>query len=158
MIRIAATRIVVGVGLAVWLALGAGAPAWAQVCHEECSDYYEGQCSQYTTTCTNPEPPKPSYGAIAYGRKSQVYGYSYGWGDQDKAESVAMENCAKNGKDCEVMVWFDRKCGAVAARSDSTIAYWGLGDGAGAANSQAMSQCAKDGGKSCEVKVSHCSR
>lgn len=145
-------------GTSVVLALSLSAPARAQVCHEECSDYYEGTCSQYTTTCTNPEPPKPSFGAIAYGRKSGAWGYSYGWGDRDKAESVAIENCGKNGKDCEVMVWYDRKCGAVAARSDTTAAYWGLGDGAGAANSQALSQCTKDGGKNCEVKVSKCSR
>lgn len=140
------------------LALGAAAPARAQVCHEECSDYYEGQCSQHTTTCTNPEPPKPSYGAIAYGKKSQAYGFSYQWGSQDKAESVAMQNCAKNGNDCEVMVWFDRKCGAVAAPAGSTAAYWGLGDGAGAARGEALRQCTKDGGKNCAVKVSQCSR
>jgi hypothetical protein len=145
-------------GTGMLLALGLAAPAHAQVCHEECSDYYEGQCSQHTTTCTNPEPPKPAFGAIAYGRNSGAFGYSYGWDSQAKAESVAMENCGKNGKDCEVMVWFDRKCGAVAARSDSTAAYWGLGDGAGAANSQALSQCTKDGGQNCEVKVSQCSR
>ncbi len=145
-------------GASALLALSAAAPARAQVCHEECSDYYEGQCSQHTTTCTNPEPPKPAFGAIAYGRKSGAFGYSYGWGDQDKAESVAMENCGKNGNDCEVMVWFDRKCGSVAAPSNSTAAYWGLGDGAGDANSHALSQCTKDGGQNCEVKVSQCSR
>jgi Domain of unknown function (DUF4189) len=144
-------------GFAVALALGWHAPAWAQDCTTTCDEYDNGTCVIERHTCTF-EPPKPSYGAIAYGRKSGAYGYSHGWGDQAKAESVAMENCAQHGSDCEVMVWFDRKCGAVAARSDSTIAYWGLGDGAGAANSQAMSQCTKDGGRGCEVKVSHCSR
>jgi hypothetical protein len=145
-------------GAGVLLVLSFAAPARAQVCHEECSDYYEGQCSQHTTTCTNPEPPKPAFGAIAYGRKSGAFGYSYSWGDQAKAESVAMENCGKNGNDCEVMVWFDRKCGAVAARSDSDAAYWGLGDGAGAARTNAINKCTQNGGQNCTVKVSQCSR
>ena len=145
-------------GAVVLLALGVAAPARTQVCETYCSDYYEGRCSAHETKCTNPEPPRPSYGAIAYGRKSGAYGFSYKWDSKSNAESVAMQNCAKRGTDCEVMVWFDRKCGAVAARANGTTAYWGLGDGVGAARAQAMRQCTKDGGKNCEVKVSQCSR
>ena len=143
----------IGLLAAVW-----HAPARAQVCNTTCSMYQEGECVEHTTTCTTPPPPPPAYGAIAYGKKSGAWGYSYHWDSRAKAESVAMENCSKNGNDCEVMVWFQRECGAVAAPADAGAAYWGLGDGEGAAREEAMRQCTKDGGKGCEVKVSQCSR
>ena len=133
-------------------------PAHAQVCSTECSNYYQGNCIEHKQTCVTPPPPKPSYGAIAYGRKSQAFGYSFQWDSQAKAESVAMQNCAKNGADCEILVWYDRKCGAVVARADSTVAYWGLGDTVGQARTTAMSQCTEAGGRQCTLKVSQCSR
>jgi hypothetical protein len=148
-----------GVGLAVLLVFSGSAPTWAQACSFSCSNYIEGQCSEYTTTCNGtPSAPRPSYGAIAYGRKSGAYGYSHSWDSEAKAESVATQNCAQHGSDCEVMVWFERKCGAVAGRSDSTIAYWGLGNSDSEARNVAMSQCTKDNGRQCEVKVSQCSK
>jgi hypothetical protein len=130
--------------------------ASAQVCETTCSRYEEGECVEHTETCTTPPPPE-SYGAIAYGRGSGAFGYSFHWGSRDKAEQVALQNCAQHGDDCEVMVWFDRRCGAVAA-SDEQDAYWGLGDGDAAARDAAMSECAKAGGHSCEIQVSQCSR
>ncbi len=151
-------RVITGAALLLALSAGMGAPAQAQVCTTTCSMYEEGECVEYTHTCETPAPPKPAFGAIAYGRKSGAWGYSYNWESRDRAQNEAMKNCAQNGNDCEVMVWFDRECGAVAARGDSDAAYWGLGDGEGAAREEAMRQCAKDGGKQCEVKVSRCSR
>lgn len=149
---------IVAMVLGAMAALCVGAAAQAQVCTTTCSMYEEGQCVEYEHSCETPEPPKPSYGAIAYGKKSQAYGFSYQWDSEAKAESEALKNCAKNGPDCEIMVWFERRCGAVAARSDGKYAYWGLGDGEGAAREEAMRQCTKDGGQGCEVKVSQCSR
>jgi hypothetical protein len=101
--------------------------------------------------------PARSFGAIAYGRASKAWGESYKWESQRKAESVAMQNCAKHGNDCEVMVWFERKCGAVAAGEGAT-AYWGLGDSDGEARADAQSKCAKASGSDCEVQVSRCSK
>ena len=70
---------------------------------------------------------------------------------------MALQNCAAHGKDCEVMVWFEFKCGAVVS-GKGTSAYWGLGDGAGAARADALGKCTKDGGgKACAVQVSECS-
>jgi hypothetical protein len=157
--NIEAVQTTFGVGMAILLVLSGAAPAWAQACSFSCSNYIEGQCSEYTTSCSGtPSAPGPSYGAIAYGRKSGAYGYSYSWDSEAKAESVATQNCAKNASDCEVMVWFERKCGAVAARSDSSVAYWGLGNNDSEARSVAISQCTKDNGRQCEVKVSRCSK
>jgi hypothetical protein len=133
-------------------------PASAQICSTMCSRYEEGECVEYEHSCVNEPAPSPSFGAIAYGKGSDAFGFSYGWNSQAKAEAVAMQNCAQHGSDCEVMVWFDRRCGAVAARSDHKYVYWGLGDGDGAARSVALNQCTKDHGPSCTVKVSKCSR
>jgi hypothetical protein len=99
----------------------------------------------------------PSFGAIAYGRGSGAWGSSYQWDSREKAESTAMANCQKYAKDCEVMVWFSDQCGAVAAE-DGGDAYWGLGDGEGAAREDAMNKCAKGGGRNCQVQASQCSR
>jgi hypothetical protein len=112
-------------------------------------------------TCTpgssTPSAPAASYGAIAYGRTSKAWGYSYHWGSRAKAESVAMQKCAQNGNDCEVMVWFMRKCGAVAS-GGGTTAFWGLGNNDGQARADAQNKCMNSGGKDCEVQVSQCSK
>lgn len=145
--------------LGVLLALTASAPARA-LCFNStmCSRYDQGQCVEYTThSCPNPPPPPPSYGAIAYGRASGAWGSSYRWDSQAKAESVAMRNCAEHGDDCEVMVWFKEKCGAVAS-GEGTTAFWGLGDSDGQARADAQSKCVNGGGKACEVQVSQCSK
>lgn len=126
-------------------------------CQTTCSRYEEGQCVETSKFCT-PIPPSHSYGAIAYGRESKAYGYSYRMSSQADAERTAMQKCAEKGTDCEMMVWFDFKCGAVTAHPDSKTAYWGWGDGEGEARANAMTQCMNDGGGKCEVKVSQCSR
>ncbi len=138
-------------------ALAAVAPARAQVCTTTCSAYIQGECSENTTTCTTPPPPKPNFGAIAYGPTSKAWGYSFGWDSQAQAESTAMKSCAGNGNDCEVAVWYQRECGAVVSDSGTTY-YWGVGDGTGAAVSEAQSTCKKDGGKICHPEVAECSR
>jgi hypothetical protein len=147
--------------LAAAVILAAIAPARSQVCSTTCSDYYEGHCVQHTTSCTTGPSgsagPAASYGAIAYGRTSAAWGYSYRWGSRAKAESVAKKNCAPNGNDCEVVVWFEHKCGAVAA-SDASDAFWGLGDSEDQAGAEAKSKCVAGGGTNCAVQVSHCSR
>ncbi|MFI5382339.1 MAG: DUF4189 domain-containing protein, partial [Tepidisphaerales bacterium] len=68
----------------------------------------------------------------------------------------ALQNCAQHGNDCEVMVWFEHKCGAVAA-GDGTDAFWGLGDSDGEARAEAQNKCVSGGGANCEVQVSQCS-
>ena len=85
--------------------------ARAQVCQTICSNYIEGECSEHTTTCSTPAQPSASWGAIGYSRTTGSYGYSYSWGSQSKAESVAVKNCTKYAKDCEAIVWFNHQCG-----------------------------------------------
>ncbi len=149
--------------LGVLLVLAAGAPARVQAyCPNECKriDPEHGYCIEFgpvSPGCTESSAPAPSYGAIAYGRTSRAWGYSNRWGSQVKAESVAMNNCAQHGNDCEVMVWFERKCGAVAS-GEGTTAFWGLGESDGQARADAQNKCVQGGGKVCEVQVSQCSQ
>ena len=138
--------------------LTAQGSARAEVCHSECGQYIEGRCVKYVERCTDDNAlPSPRYGAIAYDRHSGAYGYSYNWESRIKAEAVAMRNCEQQGSDCEVMVWFDRQCGAVAANGDGGAAYWGLGDTKNAAKAAALRKCERAHGERCEVKVARCS-
>jgi serine/threonine-protein kinase len=145
------------VRLIVLIASGfASVAASAQFCSTTCSRYEEGECVEHTKTCTNPSAPSESYGAIAYSRTSGSYGTSYKWSSRAKAESVAMQNCAKYAKDCEATVWFNHKCGAVSADPGPT-AFWGLGNTIGQARAVAQQECMKGGRKGCTVEVSACS-
>lgn len=107
--------------------------------------------------CKDTTAPAPRYGAIAYGRTSGAWGSSYQWDSRAKAESTAMQNCKEHGDDCEVMVWFHDKCGAVAA-TDGDTPFWGLGDSEEQARADAQSKCADGGGRGCEVQASQCSK
>lgn len=148
-------RGIAAAALGVLLALLASAPARALCVNSTaCSRCDQGHCVQYTThTCPNSPPPPPSYGAIAYGRTSTAWGFSDHWDSQAKAESVAKENCAQRGEDCEPIVWFKNQCGAVA----SGVA-WGLGGSDGQARAAAQEKCVEGGGKNCEVQTSVCSK
>ena len=130
--------------------------AQAQVCQTTCSNYIEGQCSEHTTTCSTPAGPTASWGAIAYSCTTGSYGDSFSWGSQSKAESVALQNCTKNAKDCEATVWFNHQCGAVSSDPGPT-AFWGLGNTVSQARAAAQSRCMKGGRKGCEVQASTCS-
>jgi len=141
--------------LGAFLAL-AGA-AHAQNCSTTCDEYDQGECVHQTEHCTY-TPPPPDFGAIAYGRKSQAWGDSYNWDTRAQAEDEALKNCQAHGNDCELMVWFQRQCGAVVS-GKGTNAYWGIGDGIGAARGAALDKCTKDGGgKDCTVQHAACSR
>jgi hypothetical protein len=144
------------------LSLFAAGAAFAQVCETYCWRYDQGECAEYAQRCTSPSGPsgpssRRSYGAIAYDRAHGASGYSDSYGSRSKAESAAMSECAKYAKDCDVAVWFENKCGAVAADSNPTE-YWGLGDTDRAARAAALNECVKDGRKGCKIFQSHCSK
>ena len=141
--------------LGVMLALTGSATALEQ-CETYCSRYEQGQCVEHAQRCTY-TPPAPLFGAIAYGRKSEAWGDSYSWGSREEAEKVALQICAQKGDDCEILVWFDRQCGAVAT-GENGAPFWGLGDGIGAARGSALAKCSESGSKNCDVKASTCSR
>lgn len=141
-----------------FVAISAGVHAQIGACNSYCGRYESGQCVEtvYQSCPSHSSGPTNSFGAIAYGRGSRAYGYSYSWGSRQKAENVAMGNCKPHGNDCEVMVWFQRKCGAVSWGGGST-AYWGLGGSIAQAQADAQNKCAQDGRRDCQIQVSRCS-
>ncbi len=115
-------------------------------------------CSGMTATCSTQcrSSGTKAYGAIAYSKKTEGYGYSDHWNDQKKAEKMALQYCSERGPGCKVMVWFYDSCGAVAADGKKTG--WGQDFSEGAARKNALESCQKSGGKNCAVAVSHCSK
>lgn len=91
------------------------------------------------------------------GAKSKAWGTSYQWRTRAEAERKALTKCSEHGKDCEMIVWFEHSCGAVATGEVDNI-YWGLGDGEGAARKNAINKCVQGGGRNCTVWVSQCSK
>ncbi|HEX5211803.1 MAG TPA: DUF4189 domain-containing protein [Pseudolabrys sp.] len=140
------------------LALIVSMPAQALTCMQ----YIEGRCVSYRSDV--PDRPSPgggarstaSYGAIAYDRGSHAWGVSHNWGNRARAELEAMKKCGEHGKDCEVMVWFDRKCGAVTSGNGGT-AFWGLGNNEGQARAEATKKCEDGGGSTCVMQAYQCS-
>jgi hypothetical protein len=134
----------------------------ASGCWSARSDENVSYCSGVQATCSSrcrdegPGGGGQVYGAIAYSKKKGVYGYSYGWNSQKKAEAVALKNCKDSGPGCKSVVWFYNSCAAVA--SDGPHVTWGQADTASAAIKDAVDKCNKTlfHGK-CENKVYSCS-
>ncbi len=121
--------------------------------------YCSGTQARCSTDCRH-AAPADSWGAVAYGSANGAFGYSHGWDTEEKAKSVAVTECTKNGTGCEAIVWFSRSCGAVAA--DGETVGWGRDDSETTARNAAISSCKKTSPKlgldSCEIKASHCSK
>ena len=96
------------------------------------------------------------WGAIAYSAKDKGAGWSFGWNDLNKAKNEAMNRCSKQGAACQLWVWFDNSCGAVAA--DGAIVTWGTANAKTDADQRALLECRKAGGKNCVIAAAACSR
>jgi hypothetical protein len=96
------------------------------------------------------------WGAIAYSAKDKGFGYSDGWPDLARAKKTALENCSKHGAACQLWIWYNRECDALAA--DGEKVGWGTSSAKQAADQRALAECTKGGGKKCAIQVSQCSR
>lgn len=95
-----------------------------------------------------------NFGAIAYDRKTNAYGVAWDLPSQNAANQRALNECARNGKSCAVVVQFANQCAAYAlGQGDS----WGYGTGGSRAVAESAAQfyCNKNG-KSCQIKVWGC--
>jgi serine/threonine-protein kinase len=95
------------------------------------------------------------YGAIAYGKSSLRYGYSFDAGSRYDAESRALSECG--AADCAVVVWFVNACGALARSTHGQIG-WGWAATREQAESIALGYCEKESGGRypCSVLVWAC--
>lgn len=119
-------------------------PGWD--CNSRLNDCYR--------TCNN-DRASASYGAIAYGKSSQAWGYSYGYDDSAGAQRKAMSTCRPNGNDCAIVSTFSDGCAAVAAAEGPGYAV-AQGKTEEAAKGQALKLCGAGGIKGCEIQVWSC--
>jgi Domain of unknown function (DUF4189) len=100
---------------------------------------------------------RSGYGAIAYSPSNRSWGESYGYGSRNDAERHAVKECSSEARDCELAVWFNGQCGAVAGDDNGA---WGAGLGPTPelALRDAMASCAKNNGKDCELERVTCTR
>jgi len=96
------------------------------------------------------------YGAIAYSPSTGANGWSNKSDTREEAENTALKECGKRASDCEIEVWFDDKCGAVAAGEKEVS--WGLGNTAREAQLSALEKCRQGEDHKCELRASVCSR
>lgn len=143
--------------------IGASTPVLGY-CPTECKriDPKVGYCIEFgpvgagcTENSTGSANIGGSYGAIAYSPASGEFGYSDKYANRAQAESRAKQECGKS--DCQVVVWYYNKCGALATDDDGA---WGAdnGDDGARANQAALAKCAEEHGKNCKVIASYCSR
>jgi hypothetical protein len=126
-----------------------------------CSAYPLGSSSQRACqdrcmefNCKN-RPVYP-WGAIAYSKPDKAAGWAYEQVDKSTAESVAMQNCRKQGgAQCQLVTSFQRTCASVAASGN----FVGVGTAGNRDSAQkaALEQCARSGGKNCETQAWVCS-
>jgi len=163
----------VGASIVAWLALVTIGPAWADCMTRcmagkpPCGLQYEssrvepGYCSLAQSDCevwcSRLEGAGESWGAIAFSPSTGAWGDSARYGSRAVAELRALAGCAKQARDCTVAVWFTHQCGAVAS-GKAGIWAGGLGRTQPAASSDAIADCLKRGGKTCETQHTVCSR
>jgi hypothetical protein len=118
-----------------------------------------GECSEKLNQCYQLQCNKPrhAFGAIAYDRNSQAYGYSFNQPDGEAASAVALKNCQKHGSGCEVVYGFTDACAALAAGNTER---YGIGEGGSRerAEKNAMTSCTQTNSENCKVLVWSCAR
>ncbi|MEN9207178.1 MAG: DUF4189 domain-containing protein [Gloeomargarita sp. GMQP_bins_120] len=107
-----------------------------------------------------PSPPAMAlFGAIAYNNLDGVYGYGYNFPDRASAEKRAIQECEQvsGGKPCEILVWFQNACGALA-RDSRNYAGGGWGVTPEVAQQEALASCQSVGGADCVVVETICTK
>jgi len=93
------------------------------------------------------------YGAIAYSASTGGYGTSFGNATRKEAEAEALEGCSKHGEGCQVAVWVENGCAALAADDQAGWGEWA--DDLETAKSKALAACNRESNK-CNLVVSDC--
>ncbi|APB33462.1 hypothetical protein GlitD10_1142 [Gloeomargarita lithophora Alchichica-D10] len=96
-----------------------------------------------------PAQAQESFGAIALGKNSSRFGYSYDWKNSSQATQRALRECGS--PDCQVVLTFNNGCGAVAESANRTGV--GTGKTRNLAEQAALKLCNEPG---CKVTVWAC--
>ena len=95
-----------------------------------------------------------NFGALAYDRQTNAYGVAWDMPSQAAANSRALAECAKNSRNCAVVVQFANQCAAYATGQGNI---WGYGTGGSRAVAEqfANNYCSQNG-KGCQIRVWGC--
>ena len=96
------------------------------------------------------------YGAIAYSRRTEHYGWANRAESQAGAERRALEKC--EGRDCRIAGWFRNSCGALATGEGGQVTGFGHDVRVEEAKERAVRECRENRGRRCRVVVSACAR
>lgn len=107
-------------------------------------------------TCCYPASVSAGYNAIAFSRKSNIWGASYSLDTKKQARKEVLRKCRlRGGQKCKIVMWSNR-CSALAI---STSGRGGYGTGSGTSHDQtrqsAQKTCRK-GNWICRTAVSTC--
>lgn len=96
------------------------------------------------------------WGALAISERSTAYGFSYDYETQEAATARALEECAKNARDCRVHTTFRNTCLVVAGSVDGPFG-WAWGGREDTREQRAVDQCRQRGAGNCKVVQRICS-
>lgn len=95
------------------------------------------------------------FGAIAYSQEKRAHGWANDYPSRKQAEKAALDNCAKYGPDCSVVVWFKNACGSLSLGPKGVG--WAWAHTQEAADLAATRACSKHS-KACVVTQRLCTR
>jgi hypothetical protein len=122
-------------------------------CSEQQSSHRE-RCQISCKGRDTPPPPAP-YGAVAFGDQG-AEGMSWNQTSAADADQVALNYCARSGKNCKVVYRFQNTCGALAKSDDGSHAEAATGPSQQQAETNAIAACRSRWGK-CSSDLSSCS-
>ncbi len=101
-------------------------------------------------------PVRRGFGALAYNPKDRRWAESYGYPSSTTAKRNALSTCGGSDKGCQIAIWYNKYCGAVANAPNGA---WSGGKGrtAKAAAQDAVNRCAKVSAD-CKLLRVNCSR
>jgi hypothetical protein len=97
------------------------------------------------------------FGALAIATDG-AYGYSYNYKTIDEAQDLALAECNKHGKGCQILRVYENACIAVARNEDAknVIVNWVSGYDRDERPRRALRNCRNDGGDKCKILVEFC--
>jgi hypothetical protein len=87
-----------------------------------------------------------------------AYGYSYNFADIDAAQDLAMKECAKHARDCQIVRVFQNTCVVLVRdlKLNPPLTSWVSGYTAEERSRRALRNCRDGGGNSCEIAGEFC--
>jgi hypothetical protein len=98
-----------------------------------------------------------AFGALALASDG-AYGYSYNYGDIDAAQDLAIKECGKHARDCQIVRVFQNTCVVIVRDLNlkPPLVSWVSGYTADERSRRGLRNCRDGGGNSCEISGEFC--